>query len=146
MHCLVMDSRYRQVNHSHPSSPHPASRDHRDYNLNFTAPRSGTMLRKAANLVHVARNSGASETLAVSAHTCVVTFKLGMLKWIMCCAVTSSFWAMCFTYSFHMCTETSLCSQLSSDAMPHDSILQSYDSPSVDIKARKRVCFICQLR
>lgn len=72
MHCLVMDSRYRQVNHSHPSSPHPAPRDHRDYNLDFTAPGSGTKPSEAANLLHVAMNSG----LTVQPHTCTVTIQL----------------------------------------------------------------------
>lgn len=139
MHCLVMDSRYRQVNHSHPSPPHPAPRDHRDYNLNFTAPSSGTKPRKTANLVHVAMNSGPAETLTMYSHTCTVTTTLlntdallrlianGFLVGVVLCI---------------KCTETSLSSQFSTDTPPHDSILQAYDSSSVDIKAWRFVSFV----
>lgn len=86
-------------------------------------------------------------------HTCTVTMKLLYtghnadtdMEQIMSREVTRFFLATWFTYSFHMCSETSLCSQFSTDAMPHDGVLQSFADPSVDIKARRFVCFMCQL-
>lgn len=59
----------------------------------------------------------------------------------MCHAVTLFFLATSFTYSFHMCT-TALCSQFLTNALPHNRALQSYGASSVDIKARRFVCFI----